>query len=368
MPQTPVFNRDSSALLSGPVPVRGYRQSLHIERVHYTRFPVRSDPKAGRGFMIGIPLLFIYTVDSRPMLAETGPAQPLQALRTWKRDWKDHLSKAMKTVELRRLTRRHLMILARAAGIPRRRRLKRNQLIAVLASAEGVPNAELPAEAELPETYGRICLTLMEVEPDLFYAYWEIPPPVRQALLRDSGRIDISGEWILRFHEIGEINTEGALGYGSFDVPVDLDAGNWYIRLGAASPTLLAEAGFRTTTGEFVPLCRSNTVNVLRAGHLPDPEPLWVRVEGAYAQVEVVPGPGPGPHATPGRAEEDPGSTPVAVAGSYDFPQPQPALVDSRPRRARAEGMSSFDLSGGKPHRRTRGGNQEVELNENLSS
>ena len=68
----------------------------------------------------------------------------------------------MESVQLRSMTRKQLVALAKRARIPRYSRMAKIQLIAALASARTSEVTELPAN------YGRTRLTLMDVKSSKF--------------------------------------------------------------------------------------------------------------------------------------------------------------------------------------------------------
>jgi hypothetical protein len=113
---------------------------------------------------------------------------------------------------------------------------------------------------ELPESYGRTRLTLMEVDPFHLYAYWDV---TREDWLRANA---VSNAWILRFQE----------GEQSFDIPIDPTTPHKYLEFPRDDRGLIAEIGVRDARGSFVPLCRSNPLRTPRSAPSPRYEPVWM--------------------------------------------------------------------------------------------
>jgi hypothetical protein len=106
-------------------------------------------------------------------------------------------------------------------------------------------------EGELPDYYGEPKVMLLPVGPYLAYAYWEfdmarLPPDTASA--------------VLRFLDAHEPSASP-----SFDVDVDLRTRNWYVHLWQPAEHYVADLGVKTTSGEFVPLARSNPLQTPRA-------------------------------------------------------------------------------------------------------
>jgi hypothetical protein len=174
----------------------------------------------------------------------------------------------MNRSELETRSRKQLLALAERAGVSGRRELSKAALIESLLSAAPESPAELPA------SYGRTRLTLVEIEPHWIHAYWEIAPPDCQAARAKAA----DGAWVLRFYDVTGVEFDGANARDSFDVPVDVSVGNWYVNLWSGGKTYCAEIGLRAS-GAFVPVSRSGIVQVPAATAAPRAEAEWMKVE-----------------------------------------------------------------------------------------
>jgi hypothetical protein len=210
----------------------------------------------------------------------------------------------MNRSELETRSRKQLLALAERAGVPSRRELSKAALIeSLLSAAPGTPT-------ELPASYGRTRLTLVEIEPHWIHAYWEIAAPDCEAARTKAG----DGAWVLRFYDVTGVEFDGANARDSFDVPVDVSAGNWYVNLWSGGKTYCAEIGLRAD-GAFVPVSRSGVVQVPAATAAPCAEAEWMKVEPVTGMVA--------PAGEPPR-EEAP--APVVVA-AVENTRPLPAIA-----------------------------------------
>lgn len=218
----------------------------------------------------------------------------------------------MNRSELETKSRRQLRALAEGAGIAAQRGLGKAGLVELLLSApSAAPQPDAPSE--LPASYGRTRLTLVEIEPHWIHAYWEVTAPDCETARAKAGFED--AVWVLRFYDITEVEFDGANARDSFDVPVDVAAGNWYVNLWSGGKTYCAEIGLRASNGVFVPVCRSGVVQVPAASAAPRAEAEWMKVEPATGETA--------PAEEPAR-EEAP--APIATAAS-EAGEPQPVII-----------------------------------------
>jgi hypothetical protein len=222
----------------------------------------------------------------------------------------------MNEATLRSCTRRQLIALAGTAKVRGRYRMSKDQLIEAIRSqalapsprhrpkesvrpAEGIsvrveiPSPQLVVDAvpdvekepdlkeltELPASYGRTRLTLMEIDPYKIHAYWEVTPRDQETAMARLGPERASSHWVLRFYDVTYIDFDGANAHSSFDQPIDVTAGNWYVNLWSSEKTYCADIGVLAPSGRFEPACRSNFVCMPRAGESPDYRPEWLQVE-----------------------------------------------------------------------------------------
>ncbi len=252
----------------------------------------------------------------------------------------------MDSVRLRSLTRKRLVAMAKKAGIPRWSRLAKEQLVIALAAR--MPSEVPPQEpTELPSSYGRTRLTLMEIEPFWIYAYWEVTPQDFRSACDQLGDAGPGIGWVLRFYDITGAPFPGNA-HDYFDVPVDLKAGNWYINLWSGDKSYFAEIGPRSGAGRFLAVSRSNVICVPRAG--PPPYDAAAKAGGdespahdsAAADLAAVASQAPIQEDRPGSQEDAPSFAP----GQSGREKPRPVLLNSPHRHpaCRPEFLHRDDL------------------------
>lgn len=217
--------------------------------------------------------------------------------------------------ELEAKSRKQLLAIAGHAAISGRRGLSKAELIeAILSASPHVLSPEGPAE--LPSSYGRTRLRLVEIEPHWIHAYWEITALDCEVAIAAAGPEAGETTWVLRFYDVTDVEFEGANARDSFDVPVDVAAGNWYVNLWSGGKTYCAEIGLRAPSGLFVPVSRSGVVQVPAASAAPRAEAEWMKVEPATGKTAPAEEPA---------HEEAP--APVATVAS-EAGEPQLAIVE----------------------------------------
>lgn len=143
------------------------------------------------------------------------------------------------------------------------------------ARPESLPDVGLPEqelrETELPERYGVDRIVALPVHPRLIHVYWEIGSAEwageKVGVREGEGEGEGAGvQPILRVYglDAGGERPEEAL--ASFDVEVDIGAGNWYVHLeesfAARAAVCVVELGARVGGGLFGPRLRSNPAHI----------------------------------------------------------------------------------------------------------
>jgi len=218
----------------------------------------------------------------------------------------------MKAAALRSCTRPELLALAAKANIPGRSRMSKAQLIEAIRAHAPAPRPRRPPErpvrpgaripatmdippprlrdadsaveekpeleelTDLPSSYGRTRLTLMEIDPYRIHAYWEVTPHDHEAALTQLGPERATAQWVLRFYDVTYIDFDGTNAHSSFNHPIDLATGSWYVKLWSSEKTYCTELGAVAPSGRFVPACRSNFVHLPRGEASPDYHPAWL--------------------------------------------------------------------------------------------
>jgi hypothetical protein len=134
-------------------------------------------------------------------------------------------------------------------------------------------------------TQGKMQLVLLVVDPYLVHAYWEISPEIREA-------INLAGKTkgVLRFYRDGERAGEDMF-HQSFDIEIDLQSGNWYVRLWNPEESLCADLALKRDDGTLLTLARSQVVHMPRVRPATAIDQHFMRVETTERRADIVPPP-----------------------------------------------------------------------------
>jgi len=127
--------------------------------------------------------------------------------------------------------------------------------------------SESAPRSDLPRAYGRSRLVVLPIDPYHAHAYWEVTLEDRIALneLWSAGP-EAERTWVLRFHDITQVEFDGTNAHHRFDVPVFASARSRYVDFWSPGRSYLVELGV-LTGGAFFPACRSKPL------HLPPAPP-----------------------------------------------------------------------------------------------
>ena len=129
----------------------------------------------------------------------------------------------------------------------------------------GEPLQKVVAESiDLPDSYGETRVLLQAVDPFLIHASWEVTPSDLKNAEREMGDAFPKSKPILRFYDITYILFQKTPAHSFFDVEVELQARNWYVRLWSPEKSYCANLGLKTLSGRFLSLSRSNIVHTPR--------------------------------------------------------------------------------------------------------
>jgi hypothetical protein len=119
-----------------------------------------------------------------------------------------------------------------------------------------------PTRLKSPKAHTASNLVLLPVEPYLLHAFWDIhPPDLNQAKKQIKGQKDHASTF-LRFYDVTGITPGKKKAHHTFDVQIDPNANNWYVRLWSAGRSYYAELGLKAGDEPFVSVTRSNVTNM----------------------------------------------------------------------------------------------------------
>ena len=111
----------------------------------------------------------------------------------------------------------------------------------------------------LPSHYGTTKIVLMPRDPYWLYTYWEITLSKMDEIKKQYGEQLINeSKSILRVHDITGTSPETPC--SSFDIELSPGSNNWYINVPYDSRVYCVDIGYRTKTGAFILIARSNSV------------------------------------------------------------------------------------------------------------
>lgn len=129
---------------------------------------------------------------------------------------------------------------------------------------------------EFPSRYDVTQLTLIPRDPHWLHAYWEISPASSKAAKTKLGRGFEKSRYVLRMHDVTEVDFNGKNANHSFDLDVGPHTSHWYIQLWRDNVNYCGEIGLKTPDGRFHSLARSNCVSTPRASFSERRDVIWM--------------------------------------------------------------------------------------------
>ena len=138
----------------------------------------------------------------------------------------------------------------------------------------------------LPESYGSTEATLLARDPNWMFIYWDITANSKAALCKTHGPdIFQKSKQIIRVYDV---TGTGSIDLGDrkyFDIPIMMDAKNWYINVQESGRTYCCEVGLATPDGRFIGLARTNAVS-LPVGRVSDvTDEKWMAVTSDFEKL-----------------------------------------------------------------------------------
>ncbi len=113
-------------------------------------------------------------------------------------------------------------------------------------------------ETSLQDKYGDNRVVLMTRDPYWCYVYWDLST----GLMADKARlINEKYDLVLRVYDVTEVEFNGSNAHKFIDIKVNGEAGNWHINVWEAGKTYIVDVGYKTESGRFILLARSNGVH-----------------------------------------------------------------------------------------------------------
>lgn len=154
-----------------------------------------------------------------------------------------------------------------------------------------------------PETYGVDRVVLLVRDPEYLYCYWDLSGD-SWAWLIQQGMTNPANGWhrVLRLYDV----TDGPLGTGPYhDIELNDVAREWYLAAPGQDRSYVAEFGYRSATGEWKAIARSNLVHVPRNTLSENYDVQYDRIYAEAFRIALGDGAGVGDQSYAGsRAEE----------------------------------------------------------------
>jgi hypothetical protein len=131
---------------------------------------------------------------------------------------------------------------------------------------------------ELPQSYNKDKLVLMVRDPFWGFDYWEVSDNTRN----NNGLNDKN--LVLRMYDItvsGNANSPDSY----FDIQLNHEAGNWYIKFPAPNHSFIADYGYIGQDGNFVTILRSNAVTTPREDVSDQVDEEWMMTDDQFKKI-----------------------------------------------------------------------------------
>ena len=114
----------------------------------------------------------------------------------------------------------------------------------------------------LPGGYGVTEAALLPRDPNWMFVYWEITENSKTDFRSRHGEdIFQKGRQVIRVYDVSNVSGGDPAGR-YFDIPVMLEARNWYVNVQEGGRAYCCEIGLVMPDGSFVGLVKTNTVNL----------------------------------------------------------------------------------------------------------
>ncbi|MBU2574886.1 MAG: DUF4912 domain-containing protein [Elusimicrobia bacterium] len=134
----------------------------------------------------------------------------------------------------------------------------------------------------LPENYGETEAALLPRDPNWMFTYWEITDNSRARLRKEHGQdVFEKSKPVIRVYDMAGV-TDPKQSPHYFDVPITLDARNWYINVQEPGGSHCCEIGLILPDGRFAAIVRTNVVTLPTGGVSEITDEKWLSVSGDF--------------------------------------------------------------------------------------
>jgi hypothetical protein len=150
------------------------------------------------------------------------------------------------------------------------------------------PNQEPDYSSKsLPDGYGNTEAALLPRDPYWMFVYWEVCEKTRNNLVSQVGKETFEkSKSVIRVYEVMEGDNTGKY----FDIPVIMEAKNWYVNVSECGKTYMCELGIITPDGRFIGIVRTNKVSLPRSGVSDVIDEKWMSVNQEFEKLLQISG------------------------------------------------------------------------------
>jgi len=157
-----------------------------------------------------------------------------------------------------------------------------------MSSGKIGPNQEPDYSSKsLPDGYGNTEAALLPRDPYWMFIYWEISESSKNNIIKQIGKdIFEKSRGVIRVYEVNDKEELGKY----FDIPVIIDAKNWYINVNECGKSYICEIGVITLDGRFIAIVRTNKVTLPKSGVSDIIDEKWMSVNQEFEKLLQISG------------------------------------------------------------------------------
>ncbi|MDD2523869.1 MAG: DUF4912 domain-containing protein [Endomicrobiia bacterium] len=146
-------------------------------------------------------------------------------------------------------------------------------------------------KAGLPLDYGDTKITVLPRDPICLFAYWSISKQISEKIENQFGKNVFNGsKLIIRVYDTTDISFDGNNANRYFDIFVTPDSDSWYINVGEFNRCWCVDIGYLTNDGKFIPVARSNKVDMPRYGVSNVTDEQWAMLQVEFEKLLKISG------------------------------------------------------------------------------
>ena len=143
----------------------------------------------------------------------------------------------------------------------------------------------------LPLDYGDTKITVLPRDPICLFTYWSISKQISKKIENQFGKEIFEGsKLIIRVYDTTDVSFDGTNANRYFDIFVTPDSDSWYINVGEFNRCWCVDIGYLTKDGKFIPVARSNKVDMPRYGVSNITDEQWAMLQVEFEKLLRISG------------------------------------------------------------------------------